>query len=217
MKRVFTHLAIAVAALAAGRADAAIRITEWMYAGANGEFIEFTNIGSAPITLTGWSFTDSARLPGQVPLDSLGTVAAGESFIVTDVAAADFRTAWNLAPTVKVFGGNTTNLSRNDEINIYNGTDPTSPVDRFTYNDQGNPASIRTQNISGVPMSLAALHANDVLQWQFAAVNDGFGSRASAGGDIGNPGVFTLVPEPATFAMAGLGAVAIATLRRRTR
>lgn len=214
MKRALTICTLAMAALWTGRADAAIRITEWMYSGGNGEFIEFTNTGAAPVDLTGWSYTDSARIAGQVSLAPLGVIAAGESFIVTETAAPAFRTAWNLPLSVKVFGDNIVNLGRADEVNIYNGT---TLVDRLTYDDQGIAGSIRTQNKSGIPSSLAALGANNVLQWQLAAAGDGFGSVTSVGNDVGNPGQFTLVPEPATLALAGLGAVAIVSLRRRTR
>jgi hypothetical protein len=214
MKRVFTILAVAVTALAAGRAHAAIQITEWMYSGIPGEYIEFTNTGATPVDLTGWSFTDSIRTIGQVPLAPLGTVAAGESFIITESPAATFRTAWELAPSVKVLGDNIVNLGRSDEINIYNGT---TLSDRLTFDDQGIVGSIRTQNKGGVPSSPAALGAQNVLLWQLAAVGDGFGSKATADGNIGNPGMFTQVPEPASLALAGLGAVAIATLRRRSR
>ena len=68
--------AVAAAMLLAGRADAAIRITEWMYSGDDGEFIEFTNTGAAAVDLTGWSFSDSARTPGAVPDASPGWSSA---------------------------------------------------------------------------------------------------------------------------------------------
>ena len=40
----------------------AVVITEWMYQGANGEFVEFTNTGTTPVDLAGWSFDASHPL-----------------------------------------------------------------------------------------------------------------------------------------------------------
>jgi len=161
-----------------------MRITEYMYAGANGEFIEFTNVGNAPVDLAGWSFSDSAEAPGAVDLGAYGTVQAGESVILTETEANAFRTAWNLCEGVKVIGGNTVNLGRADEINIYDAS--TTLIDRLTYNDQalGGP---RTQNASAW-VSAAGLGANNVLDWTLSSVGDGEGSFASSGADIGSPG-----------------------------
>lgn len=211
-----TRFYLAVAAsllLLAGRADGAIRITEWMYAGDDGEFIEFTNMGAVAVDLTGWSFSDNNRTPGDVSLTPLGTIAPGESFLISENDADTFRTAWGLAGTVKILGENSRNLGRNDEINIYDASN--TLVDRLTYGDQDIPGSIRTQNASGIPMTIAALGANDVLQWQFAAAGDTFGSVTGAAGNVASPGVFTLVPEPATFGVGLLGALGIAALVRR--
>ena len=57
--------------------------------------------------------------------------------ILTDATAADFRTAWGLSESVKIIGGNTSNLGRSDEINLY---DSSARTDRsqLTYNDQAN-------------------------------------------------------------------------------
>lgn len=215
MSRYLCLCAATAAMLLAGRADGAIRITEWMYSGDDGEFIEFTNTGAAPVDLAGWSFSDSARTPGAVALGSLGTIAAGESFLLTEPTAALFRTAWNLPANVKVLGGNTANLGRGDEINIYDASN--ALVDRLTYNDQTIAGSIRTQNASGNPKTLAALGANDVLQWQLAVAGDAFGSYAGAAGNLGNPGSFALVPEPATWGLAGLAGLAMALFGRRAK
>ena len=56
-----------------------VRITEWMYNPviSAGEYIEITNLATTPVSLAGWSFDDDSRAPGTVPLDSLGTLAAG--------------------------------------------------------------------------------------------------------------------------------------------
>lgn len=200
--------------IAASRAEAAVRITEWMYQGAAGEFIEFTNTGATPVDLTGWSYSDSARAPGSISLGELGTIAAGESFILAEPTAAAFRSAWNLSASLKIKGENAQNLGRGDEINIYDAAN--ALVDRLTYGDQVFTGSIRTQNRSGVPSSPAALGANNVMSWQLATAGDAFGSWTSPQGDQGSPGVYA-VPEPAALTLAGLAGLSLATLRRRVR
>jgi predicted extracellular nuclease len=150
-----------------------------------------------------------------VSLSALGTVAAGESFIVAEPTAAAFRTAWNLSTAVKVLGENTANLGRGDEMNIYDAA--STLVDRLTYGDQVIAGSIRAQNASGNPKTLAALGANDALQWQLAATGDAFGSYAGVAGNLGNPGSFALVPEPATLGLAALAGTAIALRSRRAK
>lgn len=203
---------------AGARADAQVRITEWMYDGSNGEFIEITNLGGGPVNLTGWSFDDDSRAAGTFSLSSLGTLAPGESAVITEAAAAAFRTSWSLPASVKVAGSNTTNLGRNDEINIYNGT---TLVDRLTFGDQNFAGSIRTQGRSGNPLSAAALGANDPYQWILAALGDEYGSYASVGGQLGNPGVYGAIPEPSSVTLLALGGVLLAggawRRRRATR
>lgn len=174
--------------------SAGLRITEWMYAGVNGEFIELTNLSGQPIDLTGWSLDDDHAVPGAFALAALGTVAPGESIVVTDGVAGDFRTAWSLAAGVKVLGqlgvasGN--NLGRADQIHLFNASGALE--DRLNYGDQTYAGSIRTQNASGqVPCS--AIAQNTVMAWQLSVIGDAYGSRASAAADIGTPGSFALV------------------------
>ena len=67
MKRVF--IALCIITLFAATAQAQMRITEWMYNGkldgnSLGEFVEFTNVGSSAIDMTGWSFDDDSRTAG---------------------------------------------------------------------------------------------------------------------------------------------------------
>lgn len=174
--------------------SAGLRITEWMYAGASGEFVELTNLGSQPVDLTGWSLDDDHAVAGTFSLSAFGTVQPGESVVVTENTESDFRTAWSLAPTVKVIGqlgvasGN--NFGRADQIHLFNAGNALE--DLLYYGDQTYPGSIRTQNASGqVPCS--ALAQNSVMAWQLSAVGDAYGSRAAASGDIGTPGSFVLV------------------------
>ena len=170
-------------------AKAQIRITEYMYSGANGEFVEFTNVGSTAIDMTGWSFDDATRHVGVHSLSSFGIVQPGESVIVTETTPVSaFRTAWNLCATIKIAGGYTNdNLGRADEINLYDSAG--NQVDRLTYDDQslGGP---RTQNKSAW-VSAAGLGANTPTQWTLSATGDAEGSFASSGGDIGSPGKST--------------------------
>ena len=155
-----------------------IVITEWMYnpiGRARSEFVEVTNIGGEPVDMTGYSFDDDSRAPGTFSLAGLGTLAPGESGLIVETTAAAFRTEWGLDATVKVAAGNTNNLGRGDEINIFNGA---TLADRLTYGDQTFPGSIRTQGISGVPTTCLPLGANNVGVWVFSAVGDGRGSKA---------------------------------------
>jgi hypothetical protein len=216
MKRSCAWILAATILAAAPSARGAVFITEWMYnpvGATSGEFVEITNRGVAPVDMTTWSFDDSSRTAGSLSLSSLGTLAVGESAIITELSAAAFRLEWPSAPALlKIVGGSTQNLSRGDEINIYDGT---TLADRLTYDDQGtgNPDGPRTQGISGNP-TLAALGANNASLWVLSSVGDAYGSVASVSGDIANPGRFTLVPEPAAGALAVIAALALVRRRR---
>ncbi|HWL92337.1 MAG TPA: lamin tail domain-containing protein [Phycisphaerae bacterium] len=168
-----------------------MRITEWAYQGASGEFVEFTNVGTAPVEMTNWSFDDDGAIPGATLLTAFGTVDPGESVILTEAAAATFATNWSLTG-VSIIGGNTNNLSRNDQINLYDANGVL--VDRLSYGDEVGffPGSIRTNTRSGWTCH-ENLGANDVYGWQLSEVADAQGSHASVQGAIGNPGSYAAV------------------------
>ncbi len=197
-----------------------MRITEYMYKGEGGEFIEFTNVGSDPCDMTGWKYEDSHYQendgPSYYDLSGFGVVGAGESVILTESIVEDFRLAWSLELDVKVLGllGDESldpnaghNISKADTINLFDGS--MALVDLLEFDgDQG----IKTDSVSGNPATFAALGANDFTQWVLSADGDVFGSQLSLLGDLGNPGVF--VPEPATLALLGLGGLTVAGIRR---
>jgi len=168
-----------------------IRITEYMYKGAGGEFFELTNTGSAPVDMTGWSFDDSDALPGNVDLSSLGVLAPGESAVVTETNAAIFELDWGLSG-VKILGGNTTgNLSRNDTIFIFDAS--LLPHDILHYGDEDYPGSVRADG-EGSYVCDEAIGADFPWSWRKAKVGDSQGSVMSLTGDIGSPGAYVANP-----------------------
>lgn len=185
-------------------------ITEWMYDGSS-EFIEFTNTGNTAIDMAGWSFDDNSRAPGSVSLSGFGLVQPGQSAILCDLDAVSFSNEWNISG-ITIVGGNTNNLSRSDEVNLYDNTG--ALVDRLTYNDQGG-LGPRTSGTSGVTAP-ANYGANNAASWQLSALSDGLSWTADSG-NIGSPGVAagaTAVPEASTTVLLGAAGLAMA-LRRR--
>ncbi|WP_460985632.1 ExeM/NucH family extracellular endonuclease [Spirosoma fluminis] len=179
-----TTVTVAVNAAPAGK----IEITEFAYDGADpgGEFIELTNVGNAAVDMTGWSFDDSSPSDPRLSLSGFGLVQPGESVIIAQSSAEAFRTEWFLPASVKILGGNTDNLGRNDAINIYNANG--TPVDQLTFNDQAGNGP-RTQNASAwtTPANLSATTAT---AWQLSVAGDAQRSYASATNNVGNPGTY---------------------------
>jgi hypothetical protein len=175
-----------------------MQITEWMYSGNHGEFVEFTNRSAQPIDLTNWILKDDQlALPG-FSLSAFGVVQPGESVVVTENLEANFRTAWNLPPSAKIIGQlgaigvGGAGLGRADQIHLYDSGGVLT--DRLFYGDQTFAGSIRTQNISGqAPCS--ALGQNNVLAWVLSSVGDIYGSVQSEPAatnlrDVGSPSRF---------------------------
>ncbi len=198
-------LALSSVSMAAGQ----IVITEWMYSGSDGEFVELTNIGDMAVDLTGWSYDDDSETPGVFDLSAAGIVAAGQSIVFTEESATFFRNAWGLDASVVVLGDVSNNLGRNDQINIFDNNGLL--VDRLTYGDE-TVGSIRTQNISGWT-TLDNLGTDNAAAWMFSNVGDLQGSYMSTGADIGNPGSY-IVPAPGAAALLGLGALVTGRRRR---
>lgn len=208
IKSVLTVLAFTSAAVA----SADVKITEWMYNGS--EFVELTNVGNSTVDFSTYSFDDNTRTAGSQSLAGFGMVSPYESVILSEQSADAFRTQWNLPASVKVIGGNTNNLGRGDEINIYDGT---TLVDRLTYDDQGTgPVKGPKTDVASANIALGDLGTNVAANAVVSKVGDAYGSYLSTTGNfVANPGKYTPVPEPASIAALGLGTLAF--LRRRKR
>ena len=223
MRRSILFVLLAAALPAAAQAD--VRITEFMYQGANSgnrEFLELTNIGNAAVDIANWTYNDDNPNNPVAFGAGFGSLAANESIILTELSAADFRTYWGLSSSVRVFsiGGNS-NLGNGDTINIYNSATQSAAtlVDTLTYASGSNtPGISRNRPVGGAGATLNTAWINSVA-------GDVYGSAlAPAAGDkdLANPGRYPLaaagVPEPATWAMliGGFG-LAGGALRRRAR
>jgi predicted extracellular nuclease len=224
MKKSLVYLLVGSSALvaAAGTATASsipdIRITEYMYNPVNspGEFVEFTNLGTTAVDMTGWSEDDSTEQANRAnhSLSAFGIVQPGQSVIFTEADPTAFRAAWNLSSSVEVIGPYTNdNLGRSDEINLYDASG--NLVDRLTYNDATGQGP-RTQGVSGVPVSASVIGTNNAAGWVLSQVGVD-GAYASTGGDIGSPGYYpSTVPLPAAGWLLISGASLLApALRRR--
>ena len=138
-------------------------------------------------------------------LTPFGILQPGESAILTDNTVAAFQADWNLDPSVPVIGGNSENLGRSDEINLYDSTN--TLIDRLTYNDQGTGDVKGPRTNSTAAYILPANYgANNASLAVAASVGDSNGSRTATLGEVGNPGPVAM-PEPAS-----LGLLAIAGL-----
>jgi len=170
-------------------AFANMQITEWMYSGGGGEFVEFTNVGSEPVDMTGWSFDDDHRIAGTFDLSGFGVVAPGESVILTEDPAETFRADWNLAAGVKIVGelGNTTGnkLGREDEINLYDEND--NLIDSLTYSDKEDWGP-RTKDKSCSVPSWGYSETVAKSTWVLSEVGDQYDSWQSSNDDVGSPG-----------------------------
>jgi predicted extracellular nuclease len=105
-----------------------------------------------------------------------------------------------------VAGGNSQNLGRSDEINIYDASN--TLVDRLTYNDQSMPSTIRTQNTSGWT-DRENLGSNTISTWKLSTANDAQNSYLSTTGNLGNPGGY-FIPLPRVKVVESGGTTVVA-------
>jgi hypothetical protein len=202
-----------------------VRLTEYQSEGAGPsgqrarEFFEITNLGDTPENLAGWTYNDDNPNNPVGIGDVIGVLAPGESAIVTELAPEDFRWIWGLPASVRIasIGGNS-NLGDKDTINIYDSAEqtPAHLVDSLPYT-----AAYRVRGYTrNRPPSLGTQSFPD-SEWVNSAVGDIYGSFASPNPpgpelvDVGNPGSYPRIPEPATLLSLMLGVVPILGRRRR--
>jgi 6-phosphogluconolactonase (cycloisomerase 2 family) len=165
----------------ANAASNAVRVTEFKTGGSGGEFVEFTNVSGSSVSMSGWSYADSSAKAGDVSLSSLGTLAPGESAILTDGTDAGFRTTWGLCASVKIKAGNTKdNLSASgDGINLYDSSN--GKADSVTYSGTAETLTYRVKTGTSPNGSFAS-------NWVASTVGDADDSLASTAGQPGSPG-----------------------------
>jgi hypothetical protein len=181
------------------------------------EFVEFTNVGSTPVDMTGWSEDDSNATPNKPghSLSAFGILAPGESAIFTEATPAAFKAYWwgSTPPTgLKVVGPYTNdNLNTTgDSITLFDNAG--ALVDRLDYTAP-NSADAVTRN---APFNALGLNNNSL--WMSSQIGDTFGSFHAAQklAIIGNPGHYP-VPEPSTLLMACAAGAGILLAARRRR
>jgi hypothetical protein len=188
---VFAALSIlvqAIALMSCGVVSASpqgLRITEFTYNSASGEFLELTNLGTTTLNLAGWSIDDVEAVPGAFDLTQGGLLAVGASIVITTEPAAQFRSAWGLTSGGVLGDNDTAKLSRTDTIHVFNPAGLV--VDRLSFGDEVFEYTVRTLNVSAY-VCPEAVGANDPYGWRRSVVADGQGSWTSAGGDVGSPG-----------------------------
>ncbi len=164
------HLALAsvlsagLAVVAAPPAHAAatdVVINEMMYHALSDldgdDYLELTNIGTAPVDVSGWSFSGiTLTLPA-------GTSIAPGGFLVVAKDAAQFQASYGFAPAA-VYGGNLSNSG--ETISLRDNTAAT--VDTVSYLDV-DPWPV-TADGTGPSLELidATLDNNDFLNWAAA-------------------------------------------------
>ncbi len=225
----------------ASASTAQVRVTEVMSEGqgdiaqGNGgrrqrEFFELTNLGAAPVDLTGWSYNDN-NTNDPIAFGALvGILQPGQSAVFTQMTAADFRTYWGLDNSVVVFSFlQLSNLGNADTINIYNSEvqDASTLVESVSYT-----AAIKGISLNRPYDGTTNSAPNVTGTWATSFVGDSFGSFlapsptgfppnfptpgapwvASDYIDLANPGSY--IPTPGAFALMGLSGLLVARRRR---
>jgi hypothetical protein len=233
-------LVTAFAALAPN-ASAQVRITEFMSEGqgdilqGNGgrrqrEFFEITNLGTTSVDVSTWSYNDNNANDPHNWGPSIGSIAAGESIVFTQMTADDFRSYWGLSTSVRIFSYlQLSNLGNADTINIYNSftQDASTLVDTLTYTSDARGSGIsRNRPFDGgtgqyLNGDWVISSLGDSFQSYLAPSPTGFppnfpqpttGFNQADYIDLANPGVY--VPVPGAACVLAFGGALLSRRRR---
>ncbi|WP_290900893.1 lamin tail domain-containing protein [Aquabacterium sp.] len=211
--------AAGVLTLAATGAQAQVRITEVApWASGNApyatDWFELTNFGSTAVSLSGWTMDDSSNGSAKVALAGITSIAAGESVIFTETAAAaSFLSAWfgaNAPASLKIgtYTGAGVGLSTGgDAVNIFNASGVLQANVVFGTADATSPYQTFD--------NAAGLNGVTISQLSVVGVNGAF-VAANDAAEIGSPGRISAVPEPESAALV-LAALAVVGLVARKR
>ncbi|HEY4342347.1 MAG TPA: lamin tail domain-containing protein [Steroidobacteraceae bacterium] len=218
LARVLLGVGVLAGAASSAYADTIpdVRITEFMYKNENspGEFIQFTNLGTTAVDMTGWS-EDAGTKVGVHSLSSFGVLQPGQSAILAQATQSAFDSAWNLASTVPYAIENSSdNLGNGDTITLFNASG--AVIDNLVYG-----TSPRSDGVAVVPGSAGAVGTNDYTGWVLLSAGQDGAFRANGSGDIGSPGFSSFAPSPvplpaaAWLLVSGLGVLTPALRRRK--
>lgn len=202
--------AAGVLALTATGAQAQVRITEVAPWGSSTsapvipyatDWFELTNFGSTAVNISGWKMDDNSNSFGtSVALTGITSIAAGESVIFTEnAAAASFLSTWfgSSAPAglqIGTYTGSGVGLSQSgDAVNIYDASNVLQANVVFGASDSTSPYQTFD--------NAAGLNNTTISQLSVASVNGAF-AAANHAIEIGSPGTIAAVPEPESYALA---------------
>lgn len=185
------------AAAGTGTGTGTISITEFAYGGnvagahGDGEYAGLTNVGSAPIDLSGWTYETgtTATATTGLSLAPLGTVDPGESVLVTGLTSDEFRTDWGLKTSVKILDNGKSHTLNKGPNGIHVFDADGTEVDSVTY-----PSGFFPGKGSAAWVDAAHLGTKGDAAaggWTIATNSDAEGSWTSATGSIGSPGAST--------------------------